>query len=634
MNRLFRQRTSASSIGIPLLLAGSLVLTACGGGGGDSSPASTLAVADAYDVGAGVARQVSAADGVLVNDDGEALVATLITAPARAESFTLNPDGSFSYRAEADNKTSDQFVYQVQGSDGLTSSATVSLTIFPPPLAVADAYIVAPGQALTVSADDGVLANDESERQTLSATLVQGPAMASAFSLNKDGSFNYTATAAAAGTDTFRYTLNDGLQASAAQSVSIRIDSGVLSGQDDSFSVESGKALSLSGPLGILKNDDGTSGATISVRKLPEQAIDFQLAADGELIYRTVSTSATQDSFSYMLSKDGETLGPFAVSLSITQPALGDEPPGAFDYCTEYNYSQSTVSGTLAVPGVSNPTFELLSQPRLGTLDGFDPASGQFSYQRSSAARGQDSFSYRVFDDNGDYLGDASVELIATPYRVMPVGDSITSGVEFYDSSINQDTPSSDVRVGYRKFLKDRLTAEGYSIDLVGSRNEGYAVSGFSDTQHNGYPGQTTGYVRDNMASWLNATGADIILMHIGTNSTPDNINDITSIANTIDNWESNANNPAALMLAKLIQRTDSVSRADRIIAFNRLIESFVPQRKATGDRIALVDQFEALGDGEYLSADRLHPDAEGYQVMSNVWISRLKETGVLKKCE
>ncbi len=615
-----------------LLASAAIALTACGSG--SDSGESTRAQDDAYDIAAGVLSTFVAGSGVLANDAGDQLKVRLLTPPGKAVpgSFQLNEDGSFSYQAETGIRLTDQFSYRITGEDEQSSDAAVSLTIYPAPETFEDRYSVEPGKTLSVGSGQGVLSNDQSER-ALTAELVKGPVAASQFRLNADGSFTYTAGLAST-VDSFSYRVSDGLQSSSEETVSIEVGTGEFSGRDDTFTLISGKALVLSGLEGILKNDSGAFGDfTVDMQRLPEHAIDFSLAADGSLVYRTVTETETSDSFSYRVLKNGENHGPYRVALNIQQPGLSQEPPGAFDQCTEYDFRQSA-SGTLKVPQIANPSFELISQPRLGTLTGFDPASGQFSYSRDSNARGQDSFSYKVFDENQQYLGDASMELIAVPYRIMPVGDSITSGVEFFDPALGRDTPSSDVRVGYRKFLKDSLSAKGYSIDLVGSKSEGQNVSGFSDTQHNGYPGRDDGFVRDGILSWLNAQSADIILLHIGTNNTKSNLNNIVSIFNSIDSWEETNNTHTTVMLAKIIRRTDDGSKADRILVFNDLIEDFVPLRKDAGDRVYQVDQFSALGNGGLLSADKLHPGSEGYRVMSDTWESRLVATGVLKRCD
>jgi hypothetical protein len=72
-------------------------------------------------------------------------------------------------------------------------------------------YEVAKGGSLTVTAAEGVLANDnDPEGDSLTAILVSGPSSDPSFTLNGDGSFTYTPDPAFDGYDTFTYKVNDG----------------------------------------------------------------------------------------------------------------------------------------------------------------------------------------------------------------------------------------------------------------------------------------------------------------------------------------------------------------------------------------------------------------------------------------
>ncbi|MEM7220843.1 MAG: cadherin domain-containing protein [Pseudomonadota bacterium] len=72
-------------------------------------------------------------------------------------------------------------------------------------------YDVVEGGTLVVNTANGVLANDsDPQGDTLTATLVSGPAFASSFTLNSDGSFSYDHDGSEAITDSFVYEVNDG----------------------------------------------------------------------------------------------------------------------------------------------------------------------------------------------------------------------------------------------------------------------------------------------------------------------------------------------------------------------------------------------------------------------------------------
>jgi Bacterial Ig domain/Cadherin-like domain/CARDB/FG-GAP-like repeat/SdrD B-like domain len=75
---------------------------------------------------------VSATNGVLHNDtdlENNTLTVILVSGPAHANSFALNPDGSFSYASRGADTTSDSFTYMVSDGDATSNVATVAITV-------------------------------------------------------------------------------------------------------------------------------------------------------------------------------------------------------------------------------------------------------------------------------------------------------------------------------------------------------------------------------------------------------------------------------------------------------------------------------------------------------------------------
>ncbi len=80
-----------------------------------------------------------------------------------------------------------------------------------PPTATNDSYSTDEDTALTVTAASGVSANDtDNEKDVLTATLLTSPSHAASFTLNSDGSFDYTPNANFHGSDSFTYKVSDG----------------------------------------------------------------------------------------------------------------------------------------------------------------------------------------------------------------------------------------------------------------------------------------------------------------------------------------------------------------------------------------------------------------------------------------
>ncbi len=221
-----------------------LYVTASGGGGtptrvgSAATPATNSApdwrptlkaVADTATVaeGGSVNIDVLANDLTLVSNVGTATTSSTLAASPTKGTAVRQGDGSFLYTHSGSeigaSSTTDTFTYTLtQGA--LTSTAVVTVTITPvndSPTAVNDEYSVANGGTLTVTAANGVLANDsDPEGVTLTAAKASDPAHGT-LTLNGNGSFTYVNDGAntAASTDSFTYTASDGANTSAPATV-------------------------------------------------------------------------------------------------------------------------------------------------------------------------------------------------------------------------------------------------------------------------------------------------------------------------------------------------------------------------------------------------------------------------------
>ena len=184
---------------------------------------------DQYSVDANSTLTKTVTDGVLSNDldaDGDALSAEIVTNPSHGVA-SLNPDGSFEYTPMDSFNGIDSFTYRVNdGTTNSESTATVSITVSDvnqSPIAANDQYIVPAGQALSVDAAAGVLANDsDADNDTLIAQVVDQPSHGQLL-LGADGTFQYTPATDYTGTDTFTYQANDGVADSNVATVAITV---------------------------------------------------------------------------------------------------------------------------------------------------------------------------------------------------------------------------------------------------------------------------------------------------------------------------------------------------------------------------------------------------------------------------
>jgi VCBS repeat-containing protein len=189
--------------------------------------------------------------------------------------------GNLSYQGTLNYNGSDTLTLTTndQGNTGAggpkSDSDSIAITVNPvndAPTATGDAYSVNEDATLSEPAS-GVLGNDaDVDGNTLNAVVVSGPASASSFSLNPDGSFSYKGNANFAGSDSFTYKANDG----SLDSNTVTVDITVAALNDDPVntvpsaqSVSEDTSLVLGAPgLAISDVDAGSSDVKVTLSAL------------------------------------------------------------------------------------------------------------------------------------------------------------------------------------------------------------------------------------------------------------------------------------------------------------------------------------------------------------------------------
>jgi lysophospholipase L1-like esterase len=210
-----------------------------------------------------------------------------------------------------------------------------------------------------------------------------------------------------------------------------------------------------------------------------------------------------------------------------------------------------------------------------------------------------------------------------TDCTIMPLGDSITDGFT--------------VRGGYRIPFFSRAHAAGKQFTFVGSATNGPAtVDNVPFPQrHEGHSAHTmydapqapiprlgiARYIPDVIPRFH----PDIILLMIGTNDVDGNV-DLPNAPNRLGTLIDSiiALDAHSLIVVAQITPTMQDPLNQRIQAFNAGIPAVVKARADAGKHVLLVDMYGAfLRDPAYKTrylADRLHPNATGYELMSQVW--------------
>jgi uncharacterized repeat protein (TIGR01451 family) len=222
--------------------------------GGTAVP---IASADSYAT-AGNSTLTVAAPGVLGNDSGTGLSATLVATTTHG-SLTLNADGSFTYTPTPGFAGTDSFTYYATSGATNSNTVTVTIAVTLPPVAVNDGpYSTNAGATFTVPAS-GVLANDTSPSGApLTATLATAP-VAGTLALASNGGFTYVAPSTTVTNPvTFTYRAWDGSQFSAPATVSIN----VIHPAPIAVNETATTTMNVSLAINVLANDTA-SGATL-----------------------------------------------------------------------------------------------------------------------------------------------------------------------------------------------------------------------------------------------------------------------------------------------------------------------------------------------------------------------------------
>lgn len=152
------------------------------------------------------------ATGVLANDPA-ATSAVLVTAPVHGV-VTVNANGGYLYTPNANFNGTDSFTYEAFEAGSSLGIATVNLTVSPvqdPPLAVNDTAAVTVGNAVTIQ----VLGNDSDvDGDTLTVASVTQGSKGTVTIVG--GTVVYRPNLGASGTDTFTYSISDGVNSATA----------------------------------------------------------------------------------------------------------------------------------------------------------------------------------------------------------------------------------------------------------------------------------------------------------------------------------------------------------------------------------------------------------------------------------
>jgi Bacterial Ig domain/GDSL-like Lipase/Acylhydrolase len=463
-------------------------------------------------------------------------------------------------------------------------------------------------------------------------------------------------------------------------------------------SVVAGIALLVAGCSG---GGSGNSGPTVSLSASPNPVNSGQSTTISWSAPNATSCTASGDwsgqglppsgsavvggvtsAKTYILTCTGSAgSGTGSVTVTINQP------PVAANACFSILDNQSSVTGNLPAsdPNGSNLTYQIVDQPAGGSSSVSTTPVGVFTYTPpnagSTAFRGMNKFTFQATDPGGLVSQKGTVTILNHgTVHIMPVGDSITEGVEMGDSctgTSDNNCPLDAERIAFRKTLIQNLQglSSGYSVHLVGSLTNGSAAGLLApDDHHEGHPGWTANEILNGtmdptklaleqsldpdcpdckITDWLNLARPDIVLLHIGTNgiNLPGGTSstDVAGILDAINAWGT-SNFPVTVFLAQIIGSPNTTTNGN-ITTFDGNLVTMAKARPEFGKRLFLVDQLtganliytidtsancldptKAICSGDM--GDDLHPNPSGYNKMAAKWQADLQSARALPSCQ
>ena len=461
-----------------------------GNGGTDSatvnvtvSPAPNqppVAVNDSASMTAGTTATINA----IANDndpDGDALNITGLSNPLNG-SANINGNQAIYIPGQSPSGNPftgrETFTYTISDGRGGVDSATISVTVNPPPnsvpVAVNDAITVNGGGTTQIA----VLTNDsDSDGDNLSISGTSPSVNGGTIVQNGNELVYTTPTNFSGSNDSFIYSISDGRGGTDSATVNVTILNSPPVANNDAATVP----FESNATLAVLANDSDPNGDSISISGLASiSANGGTISQNGnQLVYSPPAEFSGNDSFTYSIADVRGAIASATVNLTVSQ-APNNVPVAVNDSATVN--SGETVNIPVLIND-SDPDGDLLS------ISGFASTSGnggtiiqsgnQLAYTASASFTGNDSFSYSISDGRG---GTDSATVNVTVVNSSPVanddsatvnaGETVTLAVLANDSDPDGDSLSIS---GF-----SARSAAGAIISQNGSQLQYSSPGGFS----------------------------------------------------------------------------------------------------------------------------------------------------------
>ncbi len=413
-----------------------VVITATDGNGGSVTDTFSWAVTNpapiANDDGFTTDEDTALSGSVGSNDsdaDGDLIVYTQLTNPANG-AVVFGTNGSFTYTPAADFHGTDSFDYQMTDADGLTSIATVTITVDP----ANDAPVVASPLADQASVDSEVISLDVSSHfnDVDGDTLVfSATGLPTGLAMDSSGNITGTIDSSASGIGSYAVvvTVNDGFGGTITDTFTWSVTNPAPDAVNDSVSTSEDVAVSGD----VSTNDSDPDGDTVTFNQLTnpsDGSIVFNV--DGTFIYTPDLDFTGVDSFDYeIVDADGtSTTG----TVTIVVGDVNDPPVVVTPIPDQINLDSDTVSidfsGNFSDVELDPLTFSATGLPTGLTISSGGLISG--TIDNSASLSGPFTVVVTVDDGNGGTVSDTFTWTVNNP---APIATDNSNSVTEDDAS-------------------------------------------------------------------------------------------------------------------------------------------------------------------------------------------------------
>ncbi len=370
--------------------------------------------------------------------------------------LTFTPNSSTYATLAGNASVSFPVTYTIRDVDGDTATATVNVTI----RGVNDAPTAPASQPLVLDEDTPSTATaigaSDVDGDTLSYGLKTdaGPGKGVVSFNQAAGTFTYTPTLNANGTDSFTIVISDGNGGKTEQVVNVTINAvnDVPTAPASQPLVLDEDTPSTATAIGASDVDGDTLSYGLKTAAGPGKgAVSFNQAA-GTFTYTPTLNANGTDSFTIVID-DGKG-GKIEQVVNVTINAVNDVPTAPASQPLVLDEDTPSTATAIGASDVDGDTLSYGLKTDAGPGKGvvsFNPAAGTFTYTPTLNANGTDSFTIVIDDGNG-----GKIEQVVN-VTINPVNDAPTAPAS-QPLVLDEDTPSTAITIGASDVDGDTLS--------------------------------------------------------------------------------------------------------------------------------------------------------------------------------